>query len=201
MQHDPLIRRLLKLQTRDLDAHIKRLRLPFDRAEALREHILALKREQRSREARTRMHQARWLALIRALKYERHKARQSRAYSQTQASKQTQGQDVPNSDAHLARLEAFEIYDAVLERVLADVQGAQRDGTGRLPPAYKTNGDSWVAWVPRHIRERVLAAFAALPPSPKRKTYQPFKPNPNKLGDMVSPSNAQAAQPEGGEEK
>jgi hypothetical protein len=159
LKPDDLYKRLLK---RNL--HPKEIR-------RIQDEVAALK-EARRVERITRTHrQQEWANVLKPLRYEINSAKVGRAY------------DLDDE----ARLEAFDAYIAVMEKVLAKLlfpskvldqtpmqMAKEHNATGKGSPIVN-DGEHWTDWVPSKIKERVATAFFELPHKSKAKRKVPFQ--------------------------
>jgi hypothetical protein len=120
----------------------------------------------------TRTHRkAEWANVLAPLRYELNSAKVGRKYDLTDA----------------VRLDAFDAYIAVMEKVLAKLLHPSRllehtpmqiakehNATGKGSPI-SNDGEHWTDWVPPKIKERISTAFFELPHKPKAKRKVPFQ--------------------------
>ena len=120
----------------------------------------------------TRTHRkAEWANVLDPLRYELNSAKVGRKYDLTDA----------------VRLDAFDAYIAVMEKVLAKLLHPSRllehtpmqiakehNATGKGSPI-SNDGEHWVDWIPPKIKERIGQAFMELPHKPKAKRKVPFQ--------------------------
>jgi hypothetical protein len=120
----------------------------------------------------TRTHRkAEWANVLDPLRYELNSAKVGRKYDLTDA----------------VRLDAFDAYIAVMEKVLAKLLHPSRllehtpmqiakehNATGKGSPI-SNDGEHWTDWVPPKIKERIGQAFMELPHKPKAKRKVPFQ--------------------------
>jgi hypothetical protein len=120
----------------------------------------------------TRTHRkAEWANVLDPLRYELNSAKVGRKYDLTDA----------------VRLDAFDAYIAVMEKVLAKLLHPSRllehtpmqiakehNATGKGSPI-SNDGEHWTDWVPPKIKERIGQAFMELPHRPKAKRKVPFQ--------------------------
>tara|TARA_R110002126_G_scaffold255953_3_gene398957 strand:+ start:371 stop:1099 length:729 start_codon:yes stop_codon:yes gene_type:complete len=120
----------------------------------------------------TRTHRkAEWANVLDPLRYELNSAKVGRKYDLTDA----------------IRLDAFDAYIAVMEKVLAKLLHPSRlleqtpmqiakehNATGKGSPI-SNDGEHWVDWIPPKIKERIGQAFMELPHRPKAKRKVPFQ--------------------------
>jgi hypothetical protein len=120
----------------------------------------------------TRTHRkAEWANVLAPLRYELNSAKVGRKYDLTDA----------------VRLDAFDAYIAVMEKVLAKLLHPSRllehtpmqiakehNATGKGSPI-SNDGEHWTDWVPPKIKERIGQAFMELPHKPKSKRKVPFQ--------------------------
>jgi len=120
----------------------------------------------------TRTHRkAEWANVLDPLRYELNSAKVGRKYDLTDA----------------VRLDAFDAYIAVMEKVLAKLLHPSRllehtpmqiakehNATGKGSPI-SNDGEHWVDWIPPKIKERISTAFFELPHKPKAKRKVPFQ--------------------------
>ena len=164
MSLDPLIKRLLPLKTRALTREIAKLQLPLDRADALYAQIIALKRQRFGAKRRAQIRRAQWQALLSSVRTEAEIIKRLLRHHQAKPEPQP------------ARITALEMYLLVLTELRARIHTA-RSAPGMALPAHPPNkGHDWTAWVPPHIKERVLMAFADIPLGPRERRKIPFTP-------------------------
>lgn len=131
----------------------------------------------------TRTHRrAEWAHLLKPLQYELNSAKVGRAYRA-----QPNGGTAPPFTDIDARLEVFDAYIAVMEKLLArfalaskelqhtPIQLAKRKNATAKGSHIPNNGEHWTDWIPAHIKEPIHEAFAALPHKPKAKRKVPFQ--------------------------
>jgi hypothetical protein len=120
----------------------------------------------------TRTHRkAEWANVLDPLRYELNSAKVGRKYDLTDA----------------VRLDAFDAYIAVMEKVLAKLLHPSRlleqtpmqiakehNATGKGSPI-SNDGEHWTDWIPPKIKERIGQAFMELPHRPKAKRKVPFQ--------------------------
>jgi hypothetical protein len=120
----------------------------------------------------TRTHRkAEWANVLDPLRYELNSAKVGRKYDLTDA----------------VRLDAFDAYIAVMEKVLAKLLHPSRrlehtpmqiakehNATGKGSPI-SNDGEHWTDWIPPKIKERIGQAFMELPHKPKAKRKVPFQ--------------------------
>lgn len=120
----------------------------------------------------TRTHRkAEWANVLDPLRYELNSAKVGRKYDLTDA----------------IRLDAFDAYIAVMEKVLAKLLHPSRllehtpmqiakehNATGKGSPI-SNDGEHWTDWIPPKIKERIGQAFMELPHRPKAKRKVPFQ--------------------------
>ena len=120
----------------------------------------------------TRTHRkAEWANVLSPLRYELNSAKVGRKYDLTDA----------------VRLDAFDAYIAVMEKVLAKLLHPSRllehtpmqiakehNATGKGSPI-SNDGEHWTDWIPPKIKERIGQAFMELPHRPKAKRKVPFQ--------------------------
>lgn len=120
----------------------------------------------------TRTHRkAEWANVLDPLRYELNSAKVGRKYDLTDA----------------VRLDAFDAYIAVMEKVLAKLNhpsklleqtpmqiAKEHNATGKGSPI-SNDGEHWTDWVPPKIKERIGQAFMELPHKPKAKRKVPFQ--------------------------
>ena len=120
----------------------------------------------------TRTHRkAEWANVLDPLRYELNSAKVGRKYDLTDA----------------VRLDAFDAYIAVMEKVLAKLIhpsklleqtpmqiAKEHNATGKGSPI-SNDGEHWTDWVPPKIKERIATAFFELPHRPKAKRKVPFQ--------------------------
>jgi len=120
----------------------------------------------------TRTHRkAEWANVLDPLRYELNSAKVGRKYDLTDA----------------VRLDAFDAYIAVMEKVLAKLIhpsklleqtpmqiAKEHNATGKGSPI-SNDGEHWTDWVPPKIKERISTAFFELPHRPKAKRKVPFQ--------------------------
>lgn len=123
----------------------------------------------------TRTHRkAEWAHLLKPLQYELNSAKVGRAYRAD-----PNGGTVPPFTDIAARIEVFDAYIAVMEKLLArfalaskelqytPIQLAKRKNATAKGSHIPNNGEHWTDWIPAHIKEPIHEAFAALPTNPK----------------------------------
>lgn len=131
----------------------------------------------------TRTHRkAEWAHLLKPLQYELNSAKVGRAYRAD-----PNGGTVPPFTDIAARIEVFDAYIAVMEKLLArfalaskelqytPIQLAKRKNATAKGSHIPNNGEHWTDWIPAHIKEPIHEAFAALPHKPKAKRKVPFQ--------------------------
>lgn len=120
----------------------------------------------------TRTHRkAEWANVLSPLRYELNSAKVGRKYDLTDA----------------VRLDAFDAYIAVMEKVLAKLNhpsklleqtpmqiAKEHNATGKGSPI-SNDGEHWTDWIPPKIKERIGQAFMELPHRPKAKRKVPFQ--------------------------
>ena len=120
----------------------------------------------------TRTHRkAEWANVLDPLRYELNSAKVGRKYDLTDA----------------VRLDAFDAYIAVMEKVLAKLNhpsklleqtpmqiAKEHNATGKGSPI-SNDGEHWTDWIPPKIKERIGQAFMELPHRPKAKRKVPFQ--------------------------
>lgn len=157
MQKHPFPRRWLRLHTRELDALLRRLRLPFDLSESLRDAVKAEKTLIRSAKAKRRVRQQRWGELLRQVKYEAHKVDlRQRHFQKTGA-------------ACPARAEAFSFYAAILSECLRRMK-EQCDNLDAPLPQTQDYRD----FIPDKIKAQVHLRFDAIPRGDGKRVAEPF---------------------------
>lgn len=131
----------------------------------------------------TRTHRrAEWAHLLKPLQYELNSAKVGRAYRA-----EPNGGTTPPFTDIAARIEVFDAYIAVMEKLLArfalaskelqhtPIQLAKRKNATAKGSHIPNNGEHWTDWIPVHIKEPIHEAFAALPHKPKAKRKVPFQ--------------------------
>lgn len=131
----------------------------------------------------TRTHRrAEWAHLLKPLQYELNSAKVGRAYRAD-----PNGGTAPPFTDIAARIEVFDAYIAVMEKLLArfalaskelqytPIQLAKRKNATAKGSHIPNNGEHWTDWIPAHIKEPIHEAFAALPHKPKAKRKVPFQ--------------------------
>lgn len=162
MSLDPLIKRLSRLDSRSRQREINALKLPFDRAEALREAIKAVNLSRRDSRRRHQERSAKWRKALTPVRTERKNVLRLLAHQRLK----------PNpTHANLARIHALEAYLLVLDEVLTR-KNAQYN-LRPIPPPPDPH-QPWPTWVPTHIQERIRALFDAIPPEPGTRCKEPF---------------------------
>ena len=112
-----------------------------------------------------------WDNVLKPLRYELNSAKVGRKYDLTDA----------------VRLDAFDAYIAVMEKVLAKLNhpsklleqtpmqiAKEHNATGKGSPI-SNDGEHWTDWIPPKIKERIGQAFMELPHRPKAKRKVPFQ--------------------------
>jgi len=115
-----------------------------------------------------------WQSLLQPLRLELNNARVGRKYKT--------GHGDPNPE----RVEAFDAYISVMEKLLAKFElpstkltlhpsalAKERNATGKGSPI-PNNGVHWTDWVPAHLKNAIAEAFAAIPRKAKAKRKVPF---------------------------
>ena len=166
----------VKMKPNDLHDHLTHtLKLHPFRIEQIKKDVATLKETQRTdRITRTVRKQA-WQDLLQPLQAELSNAKVGRKYKT--------GHGDPNPE----RLEAFDAYIKVMEKLLAKFSMPstkltlhpsqmvkEHNDTGKGSPI-PNNGVHWTDWVPSHIKIAIADAFAALPRKPKAKRKIPFQ--------------------------
>lgn len=157
---------LMKLTRRELANHFaSMLRKGEPRlvVNAMRDVVLKQKEQLR----RQRIHETHqnilWGDVIKPLEAERKNVRSSLRYKQ---------------DDNEQRREAFEAYSVVLAEVrnrLNRLKGDYTPSTYAKAKNLPNHGLHWTDFVPLHIKQRIIEAFDAIPPSPKARRKVPFE--------------------------
>ena len=137
----------------------------------IKDKVAELKEERRVNRI-TRTHRtAEWANVLDPLRYELNSAKVGRKYDLTDE----------------ARLDAFDAYIAVMEKVLAKLlhpsklldqtpmqMAKEHNASGKGSPI-RNDGEHWTDWVPNKIKERIATAFFELPHRAKAKRKVPFQ--------------------------
>lgn len=150
-------RRWLLLPTREIDAEIRKLRLPFDLAEGLRDAVKAEKVARRSARAKRRVRLQRWGLLIQQAKYEAHKVSLRQSHFQK------------TGGACAARGEAFAFYAAILSECLRRMKTLRDTDGAPLPKS-----DDYRDFIPDKIKAQVYLRFDAIPRGDGKRVADPF---------------------------
>lgn len=167
--------RWLRLQTRELDAELRKLNLPFVASEALRDAVKAEKTRIKSERAKRRVRLARWGVPIRQAKYEAHKVALRLQHTHSIAP----GRGTP------ARIEALDFYDGVLRECIRRMEDRRDNLDAPLPQT-----QDYRDFIPDKIKAQVRLRFNAIPHEEGKRIAAPFgEPRPAKAG---SPTDGQA---------
>ena len=159
LKPDDLYKRLLK---RNL--HPKEIR-------RIQDEVAELKEARRVHRITRTHRQQEWTNVLKPLRYELNSAKVGRAY------------DLDDE----VRVEAFDAYIAVMEKVLAKLlfpskvldqtpmqMAKEHNATGKGSPI-TNDGEHWTDWIPPKIKERIGQAFFELPHKAKAKRKVPFE--------------------------
>jgi hypothetical protein len=137
----------------------------------IKDKVAELKEERRVNRI-TRTHRtSEWANVLDPLRYELNNAKVGRKYDLTDE----------------ARVEAFDAYIAVMEKVLAKLlhpsklleqtpmqMAKEHNASGKGSPI-RNDGEHWTDWVPQKIKDTIATAFFELPHRPKAKRKVPFQ--------------------------
>lgn len=160
----------INLKPNELHQRLLKRKLHPNEIRRIKDEVAELK-EARRVERITRTHRkAEWANVLAPLRYELNNAKVGRRY------------DLQDE----ARVEAFDAYIAVMEKVLAKLDfpskvlaqtpmqiAKEHNATGKGSPI-SNDGEHWVDWVPPKIKERIGQAFMDLPHKVKAKRKVPF---------------------------
>jgi hypothetical protein len=159
LKPDDLYKRLLK---RNL--HPKEIR-------RIQDEVAQLKEARRVHRITRTHRQQEWTNVLKPLRYELNSAKVGRAYDLTD----------------VQRLEAFDAYIAVMEKVLAKLSfpskvldqtpmqmAKEHNALGKGSPI-RNDGEHWTDWVPQKIKDTIAQAFFELPHKAKAKRKVPFE--------------------------
>ena len=159
LKPDDLYKRLLK---RNL--HPKEIR-------RIQDEVAELKEARRVHRITRTHRQQEWANVLKPLRYELNSVRVGRAY------------DLDDE----ARVEAFDAYIAVMEKVLAKLafpskvldqtpmqMAKEHNALGKGSPI-RNDGEHWTDWVPQKIKDKIATAFFELPHKAKAKRKVPFE--------------------------
>jgi hypothetical protein len=160
----------INLKPNELHQRLLNRKLHPKEIRRIKDEVAELK-EARRVERITRTHRkAEWANVLDPLRYELNNAKVGRRYAL---------QDE-------ARVEAFDAYIAVMEKVLAKLEfpskvldqtpmqiAKEHNATGKGSPI-SNDGEHWVDWIPPKIKERIGQAFMELPHKVKAKRKVPF---------------------------
>ena len=161
----------INLKPNELHQRLLNRKLHPKEIRRIKDEVAELK-EARRVERITRTHRkAEWANVLDPLRYELNSAKVGRKYDLTDA----------------VRLDAFDAYIAVMEKVLAKLNhpsklleqtpmqiAKEHNATGKGSPI-SNDGEHWTDWIPPKIKERIGQAFMELPHRPKAKRKVPFQ--------------------------
>lgn len=137
----------------------------------IKDEVAKLKEARRVSRITQTHRKAEWANVLDPLRYELNNAKVGRKYDLTDE----------------ARLEAFDAYIAVMEKVLAKLEhpskvleqtpmqmAKEHNATGKGSPI-RNDGEHWTDWVPNKIKEQIASAFFELPHRPKARRKVPFQ--------------------------
>ena len=161
----------IKLTENELHMRVLKRNLHPQAMRHIKDEVAALKEAQRTERITRKKYRALWSDFIKPLRYEINSAKAGRRY------------DMENPD----RLEAFDAYIAVMERLLKRMEvyaaslevtpiqlAKEKNSSGKGSPI-TNNGAHWTDWIPMRIKEPIAAAFMELPHKPKAKRKVPFE--------------------------
>lgn len=161
----------INLKPDDLYKRLLKRNLHPQEIRRIQDEVAAMKEARRVNRITRTHRQQEWTNVLKPLRYELNSAKVGRAY------------DLDDE----ARVEAFDAYIAVMEKVLAKLvfpskvldqtpmqMAKEHNATGKGSPI-RNDGEHWTDWVPHKIKETVSTAFFELPHKSKAKRKVPFQ--------------------------
>ena len=156
----------IKLSPNELHTHLTRLKRKLHPKEIahIKDTVAQMKEAQRVDKITRANRRTEWTKVLAPLRYELNNAKVGRAYN---------GDNCPH------RIEAFDAYIAVMEKVnamlarpakLLEKTPIQIATAKNLP----NNGEHWTDWIPERIKQPIHEAFMAIPHKAKAKRKVPF---------------------------
>jgi hypothetical protein len=137
----------------------------------IKDEVAKLKESRRVNRITRTHRKAEWANVLDPLRYELNSAKVGRKY------------DLQDTE----RVEAFDAYIAVMEKVLAKLlhpsrlmeqtpmqMAKEHNASGKGSPI-RNDGEHWTDWVPQKIKDTIATAFFELPHRPKAKRKVPFQ--------------------------
>lgn len=161
----------LKLTANQLHMHLSKRKLHPAEMSKIKDEVAQMKESIRvMRIARTHR-KAEWAYLMKPLQYELNNAKVGRNY---------------NGDSCPQRIEAFDAYIAVMEKLnnvlmghrsnleYTPIQLARMKNDSAKGSHIPNNGEHWTDWIPARIKQPIHDAFIEIPHKPKAKRKIPF---------------------------
>lgn len=161
----------INLTPNELHARLMKRKLHPVAVNQIKDEVAKLKEARRVNRITQTHRKAEWANVLDPLRYELNNAKVGRKYDLTDTE----------------RVEAFDAYIAVMEKVLAKLMhpsklleqtpmqmAKEHNATGKGSPI-RNDGEHWTDWVPNKIKERISTAFFELPHRPKAKRKIPFQ--------------------------
>jgi hypothetical protein len=161
----------VNLKPNELHQRLLKRRLHPAEMSRIKEEVARIKESRRVNRITRTHRQAEWANVLDPLRYELNNARVGRRYDLTDE----------------ARVEAFDAYIAVMEKVLAKLEhpkdrldqtpmqmAKEHNAIGKGSPI-RNDGEHWTDWVPQGIKDAIATAFFELPHRPKAKRKVPFQ--------------------------
>ena len=161
----------IKLTPNELHKRLLKRRLHPNEVSHIKDEVAQIKESLRVNKITRTHRKAEWANVLDPLRYELNNAKVGRRY------------DLQDT----ARVEAFDAYIAVMEKVLAKLEhprdileqtpmqmAKEHNASGKGAPI-RNDGEHWTDWVPNKIKERIATAFMDLPHRAKAKRKIPFE--------------------------
>jgi len=156
----------LNLTANELHMHLTKQKRQLHPAEItkIKNDVAAMKEAMRVDRITRANRRTEWAKVLVPLRYELNNAKVGRNY---------------NGDTCPHRIEAFDAYIAVMEKLIAMLKHPakvlektpiQMATAKNLP----NNGEHWTDWIPQRIKTPISEAFEAIPHKPKAKRKVPF---------------------------
>lgn len=161
----------IKLTPNELHKRLLKRRLHPNEVSHIKDEVAQIKESLRVNKITRTHRKAEWANVLDPLRYELNNAKVGRRY------------DLQDT----ARVEAFDAYIAVMEKVLAKLEhprdileqtpmqmAKEHNASGKGAPI-RNDGEHWTDWIPNKIKERIATAFMDLPHRAKAKRKIPFE--------------------------